>query len=299
MDFKQLQSYVTVVRCQSFSKAAQILYMSQPSISTHIRSLEEEVGKPLLIRNAKTLELTDAGTHFYQYAENILQMKERMMNFFSTEKKEIFIGASTVHAAFLLPELIASYSKLEPDVFFSVDQEDSRTIIDRLSDHMYDLGFTGTRYMESDSGLEYLPAFSDKMVIIVPAEMPYINEDGSEKTLNELLELPFIIYGVGSSSGEYMYDLLEYAGKNINDLNITARINNPEAIIRLVEKGMGAACVSSAVLNDMPVGENIKVYDLPYEIAERQLYMVRKQNTTVKEHVMKFARYVIQYTSFR
>lgn len=299
MEFKQLQSYVTVVRCQSFSKAAQVLFMSQPSISTHIRSLEEEIGKPLLIRNAKTLELTEAGTHFYQYAENILQMKDRMMNFFSTEKKEIFIGASTVHAAFILPELVAAYSRKEPDVFFSIDQEDSRTIIDRISDHMYDLGFTGTRYIESDSELEYLPAFTDRMVIIVPSEAPYINEDGSDKTLEELLDLPFIIYGVGSSSGEYMYDLLEFAGRTVNDLNITARINNPEAIIRLVERGMGAACVSMAVLKDMHVEDRVKVCELPDVIAERQLYMVRKKNAAVKEHVMKFARYILQYSNSR
>ena len=80
MDFKQLQSFISVVRCKSFTEAAEELGISQPTISTHIRILEEELNSRLIVRTAKSFEVTPRGTELFECAQNILKLRDDMIN---------------------------------------------------------------------------------------------------------------------------------------------------------------------------------------------------------------------------
>lgn len=168
MDFKQLTSFVTVVDCRSFSKAAQQLFISQPSISTHIQHLEEELGNALLSRNAKTIEMTPAGAEFYEYASNILQIRDKMVVCCGIEAaKQIHLGASTIPSAYLLPEICAAFSKKHSDASFSIVQSDSLKITEGVIEKRFDLGFVGTKAQNSD--LSFTPFYEDRIVLITPA----------------------------------------------------------------------------------------------------------------------------------
>ena len=79
MELKQLRSFAEVVRCGSFTKAAENLYISQPTISTHIRTLEEELGRQLILRTTKSIQVTEKGREVYEYAANILELQERIV----------------------------------------------------------------------------------------------------------------------------------------------------------------------------------------------------------------------------
>ena len=80
MEFKQLESFAAVVRFNSFTKAAESLYISQPTISTHIRALEEELGTRLIMRTTKNIEVTAEGLKLFDYSVNILELRDRMVN---------------------------------------------------------------------------------------------------------------------------------------------------------------------------------------------------------------------------
>ena len=104
MDFKQLQSFVTVVQEESFTQAASKLFISQSTISTHIRQLETALNTKLILRTTKSLQITPKGRELYEYAQNILELKERMLQACSIESQRIIhLGASTIPSAYIQP----------------------------------------------------------------------------------------------------------------------------------------------------------------------------------------------------
>lgn len=289
MDFKQLQSFVTVVNTGSFSKAAQQLFISQPSISTHIRLLEEELNNALLVRNSKSIELTDAGKSFYEYASSILRLKDRMITACRPSgKAEISIGTSTVPSAYILPDAIASYSRLHSNISFSICQRDSLEIVNGIKDGMYDIGFVGTTF--DNTGLEFTPICTDEAVLIVPNCAPY-NAISNEKSLDMLLRCPLIVRETGSGTGLRMQKLIEAFNIAPDELNIIARSNDPEAVKKMVANGMGIACISRRAAENCN-NNNILTVSLPKEYSMRELYVVTKGTSGLDEHVKEFYQYV-------
>ena len=110
MEFKQLQSFVAVVHYDSFTKAAEKLYLSQPTISTHIRLLEEELHTQLIIRSTKSIEVTPKGRELYECACNILKQRDNLItNWEEEDRKIIYVGTSTIPSAYILPEVLPKF----------------------------------------------------------------------------------------------------------------------------------------------------------------------------------------------
>ena len=291
MDFKQLLSFVTVVNSHSFSKAAEKLYISQPSISAHIRSLEAEMGTVLLDRTTKSVELTEKGQEFYEYAQDILRMKDRMINSCqSSAKKVIHIGASTIPSAYFLPDLVCSYTRFNPDVSFFLNHGDSTRILSGLVDGIYDVGFVG---MKKDiPGLVYQPVCEDRMVLIAPNTEEY----APSLSLKELLTKPMILREEGSASGALVERMLYYTGLKKEDMQVFANCDDTEAIKNMVANGGGIACISEKATKEFDVMGLIQVFDLPDEISTRFLYMVwrDKDIKPFVDHFMEYAKHYEQ-----
>ena len=112
MEFKQLESFVALVQSHSFTKAAERLYISQPTISTHIRMMEEELHTSLIVRTTKSLEVTPKGWEVYESARNILGIRDELLkSCLEEERKVIRLWASTIPSAYILPQIL-SYSVL-------------------------------------------------------------------------------------------------------------------------------------------------------------------------------------------
>lgn len=110
MEFKQLQSFVAVVDYGSFTKASEKLFISQPTISTHIRMLEDEFQSCLLVRTTKSIELTPRGQEFYECAVSILSLKNHLIESWTNESRNVIhMGTSTIPSTYLLPELLPAY----------------------------------------------------------------------------------------------------------------------------------------------------------------------------------------------
>jgi len=144
MDIRQLEAFVYTVKYQSFSQAAQKLYLSQPTVSAHIRSLEQEFHTQLLKRTTKTLSVTPAGMKLYQYASEILTLQQKAVLELSNEgTNKLQIGVSSVPSLYVLPELLAVYHDEFPDVTFHTTCGDSLEIIHKIDDGTCDLGLVG------------------------------------------------------------------------------------------------------------------------------------------------------------
>ena len=144
MDFKQLAAFVTVAELKSFSKAAERLYLSQPTISAQIRNLEAELKTRLLSRTTKTVRLTPVGEEFYEDARNILAIQKKIYRrCFDERTLTLRIGASTIPVSYLLPEVLFDCWKTRPDFRFELRQGGSRKIIDGVLNGLHDIGFVG------------------------------------------------------------------------------------------------------------------------------------------------------------
>ena len=224
MDFRQLQSFTTVVELGSFTKAAEKLAISQPTISTHIRGLEEELNACLIMRTTKSIEVTPKGRELCEYASKILELRDRMYQCCSPDARQIIhLGASTIPAAYILPEALPKYAKVSQDTYFIIHQDNSQAIINGLGNNLFDVGLV-TTVVESED-LTFVPFCQDRMIIITPVNERFLKlQQSSEFPLEELLKEPVILREKGSKKGVDRF--LEKMGINEANLNVSARLND-------------------------------------------------------------------------
>jgi DNA-binding transcriptional LysR family regulator len=171
MEMKQLEIFVCVARNLSFSKAAEELYISQPGVSSHVSSLEKNLGVQLLVRNTKGVSLTKAGTDFMVYAQRMLALREQAVHDLGGANKNaagtIDIISSTIPVQHLLPEIISSFQKQWPNILFRVEQVSSCGVKRALGGFRYDFGIVGTT-PNNDDGYSRRLIYNDELVLVFP-----------------------------------------------------------------------------------------------------------------------------------
>lgn len=289
MEFKQLESYVAVVKHASFTKAAEKLYVSQPTISAHIHAMEEELGERLIIRTTKNIEVTAKGMEIYEYAVRILELRERMISTCDKEEKHIvYLGASTIPSAYLLPEILPEFGKQYPDTYFVINQSDSQAIIEGLRMGMFDVGLIG---MKADDKLVCEPFCKDRIVLVTPVTEHFLElHNRKEIPLKELLKEPMILREEGSASLKTASRFLESIGIKEEELNISARINDQETIKNLVASGLGSSFISEKAVRNFVKEKRLLQFELPIQI-ERELYLAYRKED-LKPYVQEFVNFV-------
>lgn len=294
MDFKQLQSFVSVVKYKSFTQAAQHLYLSQPTISAHLNQLEEELGKRLILRTTKSIELTPKGQEIYEYAVNILELRDRMIESCQTQaKKIIHVGASTIPSAYILPDILAEYGALHSDTYFSLHQNNSQGIIDGLKEGLFDVGLIGMP--ADDASLECIPFFQDHMILITPVNDHYLELKQQEPlSIFELLKEPIILREKGSGSKKTADHFLDKIGISEKDLHIVARINDQEAIKNLVAGGLGISILSEMAARNFITEKRVLGFPLSDYQINRDLYVAFQKNYILKPYINTFIQFIIK-----
>lgn len=293
MDLKQLRSFVAVADCGSFTRAAEKLYISQPSVSAHVRQLEEELNEQLFLRTTKSLAITARGRELYEYAVHVLGMQERLLSRWAEEETRICIGASTIPSAYLLPELLVGYRAKQPDVTFEICQSDSRGVLNGLLDGRFELGFVG---MESaDERLALTPFYRDTMVLITPNNEHFAGLRARGADPAEILcSQPVLLREEGSGSRKYTDDFLRAAGVEMAQLSVTARLNDQESVKNLVAGGLGVAVTSEKAAEDACTAGKLIAFPLPGSAA-RELYLARRRGERCRPQTAHFAEFVTQF----
>lgn len=295
MEMKHLLSYTAVVRLNSFSRAAKELFISQPTISLHIRQLEEELHTTLLMRTTKTIELTEKGREVYEYAAGILQLRARMIDCCESGSRHIIhLGASTIPSAYILPELLPSYVNHHPDTYFIIDQGDSGEIVQKLEDGLIDIGLIGMN-VNSDQLISE-PFFEDSVVIITPVNEHFLAlSEQPAPDIHELLKEPIILREEGSGSRKAADLFLADLGIAEKDLTISARINDPEAIKNLVAGGLGISIISEKAAENYRRENRLLTFSLSPSGRTRSLCLVHRRHPALPVYADTFLRYVKQF----
>ncbi len=299
MELKHLLSYATVVRLGSFSRAAEELYIAQPTISLHIRQLEEELQTKLLVRTTKSIELTEKGREVYEYAASILQLRDRIAEKCADgERRIIRLGASTIPSAYILPEVLPAYVRRHPATYFTIDQGDSRSVTEKLAEGVTDIALIGMKPASSDIAAE--PFYEDTAVIITPVREPFLTmKEKNEASLRKLFEEPVILREEGSGSLKAANTFLANAGYSERDLHVAARTNDPEAIKNLVAQGLGISMISSKAAENYSRENRLLVFSFPEISGSRLLYIATRKHAALPERTKDFIRYLKQFYSPR
>ena len=286
MDFKQLHSFISVVRCRSFTEAAEELGISQPTISTHIRILEEELNSRLIVRTAKSFEVTPRGMELFECAQNILKLRDDMVSRWNGHgSKVIRLGVSTIPSAYILPEVLPTFGKSHDDIYFVVTQSDSRGIIDAVHKGSYDLGLVGMK--TDDEQLVFKKFYQDHLVLIAPVTDYFLEmKDTGSFSLEKVLQEQ------GSGTGKSASAFLEKIGIPEDKLHIAARINDQEAIKNLVAGGLGVSIVSEKAVHDYIDAKRLLQFELPGHIAGREFYIIYHKDFILKDYVCEFIKYL-------
>ena len=291
MEFKQLQSFVEVVNHQSFTKAADKLFISQPTVSAHITQLEEELNTQLIRRTTKSIALTDKGTEVYDYAVKILGLKTRMLETCMSKPKNIIhIGASTIPSAYILPNILQEFGTTAPNTYFSIHQNDSQGIIDGLKEGLFDIGMIGMKPYDED--IQGIPFCQDKMIIITPVNDHFLElQDQKNYSVRELLKEPIIMRETGSGSKKTADIFLEKLGIQDSDINIIARINDQEAIKNMVANGLGISIISELAVKDLIAEKRVLGFPFDKKYAGRQIYLIYRKNYELNSQLKDFFKF--------
>lgn len=313
MDFHQLRVFVEVARQKSFSRAAERIFLSQPTVSCHIKALENEIGVPLLDRNPRELQLTSAGKILFQYAQQLIGTLEEVISTVQQEyqmvKGHLEIAASSVPGTYILPGLMKGFMDKYPGATFAVMLRDTNKVCESIRDYTYNLGFVGE--LASFDELGQIKLTKDKLVLVaapdtrLPGEKPPQKELfkidlESDANLEKFLEVPFIMREPGSATRIVFENALrEFCGKKEVNLNIVAYLESQEAIKEAVKIGLGVTVIShKAVKGELAAGL-MKGYTLPALQMERDFYLIYRKNRIFSPLDKAFLKHCTNHFRYR
>ncbi|MEL7610360.1 MAG: selenium metabolism-associated LysR family transcriptional regulator [Bacillota bacterium] len=280
ISLRQLEVFVSTVENRSFSKAADALYLSQSTVSSHIAQLETLLKAPLLERKDKrSAEPTPAGWRVYKSAKEILNLCRNMQDEFSLDESNrqfICIAASTVPSRYLVPQLISAYVAKYPGAKFSVLEGDSAYALEKLKTGEAALAFVGTKYRTRS--FHYHTLCRDRIVLITPNTGEFLTKQKEGVFGRELLSYPMILREAGSGTRKETDKYLAHIGVGPENLSIIAHMNDMESIKKAVISGLGTTIISERVAEDAIAAGKVLRFQLDAEDFYRNLYLAYAKN---------------------
>lgn len=279
MDFKQIEAFISVAKHKSFSKAADNIFLSQPTISSHISSLEKELKIQLFDRTSKEVNLTPAGESFLEYAVDLISLRNNAVtnisSFNNNISGELNLSASSTPCNSILPKLMNKFHINYPEVIFNIKEQSSGDIIKNILDLNCELGLVGTTIKNEKISSHIL--MEDELVIISNSDLnlpEYINFD-------TLLKHNFILREKTSATRKTFETLLDEHCKKSSNLNIICEIDNVNALLQLVKSGIGISIISRKIYEDNLHGTGICMSKLQDMELKRHLYLVFNKKRTL------------------
>ena len=295
MNLKQLEAFVQVAEGGSFSKAAKELFLTQPTISSHISSLERELNARLFVRNTKEVSLSEDGIKLYTYAKQMLDLQREIEVTFGMDEEgeshAVTIAASTIPAQYLLPEVLTRFSERYPQEQIRIQETDSSKVVMQIVDHRVDIGFTGT--VLEKKHCKYIPFYKDELVIITPNTPKYQElAQGNKEDISWIKKEHVIMREEGSGTRKEAELQLKGAGVNFAGLDIIASIENQETIKKSVRQGMGISILSKLATADEVANGEILAFPIPNSDEGRDINLVYNKNYQMTRSAERFIKVV-------
>lgn len=297
-----------VYKERSFTKAAQNLYISQPSLSARIKKIEEIIGEPLFDRSTTPLQLTEVGKVYIEAAEEITQIEQRVENYINDlaglKTGNIAVGASTLFAAYVVPSLITQFNQKFPDVHIQLIEGNTAELEEMLGSNALDFVIDNYHY---DSILYNKELYCEENILLaVPKHFAvneelgmyqlsykniknknYLNQKYPAVPLGRFADLPFIMLTQGNDTRTRGDRLCRNVGFKPN---IVLEFNQQSTAYMASSTQLGATFISDILVSQLPTFENLVYYKLDGEEAKRKVffyYKTHKYKTRVMEEFVR------------
>ncbi len=285
LDIHQLLIFLTAAETLSFTRTAQRLHMTQPSVSQHIQSLERHFGCELFVRNGRNLELTDAGLKLASLAPEAVVLSARIESEMASLKRglvgHLLIGCSTTPGKYIMPKLLTNFHDRYPRVRVTCNVLHQRDAVKFLLEGK--LHFSLTSLIEElTPELETVRFICDRLILITPQSHPWAHKGEIEP--ERLLEGRFIMREEESGSYAAIRSALAEKDISIHELDTILTLGNAEAIALTVREGLGVGFVSEKVVECLGL-EGIAVVQIKDLVIKRDIFITRnkRQQATITQ----------------
>ena len=287
-----LKVFVTVIEQKNFSRAGDILNLSQPGVSLHIRNLENELGTKLIYRSPKQVQITEPGKILYRHAK-------QMLNHYETAKREINefnnvvsgtmkIGASFTIGEYYLPKVLAEFAAQYPMVDIQIIISNSNDVIQGIRSNKLDIGLIEGETDYKD--IDVRPFMNDEMIVVVPPDHPLSQMDLIEG--NMLQNQTWVLREQGSGTRTYSDKLLSSLELNIKKTFIFTSI---QGVKEAVMAGLGIALLSRLTVQKELKSNELKTFHLKNEPIIRPFSIVKKLDFEASKAMDLFLRKVEEF----
>jgi DNA-binding transcriptional LysR family regulator len=277
MDFDQLITFLQVAELGNFSRAAEKVLRSQPAVSAQIRQLEDEYGAKLFDRTKKSVTLTPAGELLLEYVKKLLALRQESLQAIAdagTETRGVLsIGANETTFLYVLPEVLALYHKLYPQVRISVYRNFSHKVLQKVEDDQVELGVV-TIPVRATS-LSAVSIFRDPLVWIASKNSEVAKQD--TVTLKELAQEELILHKMGSLRRLMDKQLRPFRPQ----LRVTMELTSAEMVKKFVAAGLGVSMISESFVQEELREGKLKILNTDGEQSFRELGLVYHQGRSL------------------
>jgi len=252
LDPNLLNTFLIAAETLNFSRAAERLHLSQPSVTQHIRALESHYGEPLFIRSGNRLTLTATGQALLPIARQVISVSLRADVVMEALKGDIqghlIIGCSTTPGKYLLPVLLAEFMRRYPRVQVTCQVTSRSIVLQALEQGQVHLAFS-SNVDEVNEDIDIYKFLSDPVVLIAPLSHPWAIRAEIEPV--ELCQARFVLREESAGTYRVARNGLARLGVNIESLNTALILGNSEAIAIAVQEGVGVGFISEMVVQRM------------------------------------------------
>ena len=292
-NLKQLEVFVTVAELNSFTMAAEKLYLTQSTVSSHIQAMEQALGVSLLVRGTRRqIHLTAEGERIYPVAKKILADCQNLKDLAQNEQADmpLSLGASTVPAQYILPGLLADFLKHHPNSRYLLNRGDSSQIHELVKTGYIQVGFVGTM-LEPDT-LNYIPLAEDKLVLVTENSKRFQELQRQGVWGRMLLGEPTVAREEGSGTDRSVRNYMHKIGFPTEKLQIIARVDNTETIKGMVARGIGVSVLSALAVQDEVAAGQLLQFEMEQESLKRSIYMIYRRGVSNCRLEQQFIRFV-------
>ncbi len=293
IDFRHLETFCRVASLKSFSKAAEDLFLTQPTVSGHILSLEQSLSLRLFDRGSREVRLTKAGEVFLEYASKILSFRKDLLNALSEFSRgirgELSLGASTIPGEYILPELVGHFKKEHPHFILSLKIADTKEIIEDVLRDDVEFGMIGAKL--DHPSLHFEKYEEDEIIVVVPSGHPLARK--KRVNVEELLREPWIIREEGSGTQMAVEKALRKKGKSLKQFNVVIKMGSTSSVKEGVKAKLGLAFISArATEEELNQGLLSRIVVEGIDTISRQIYIVSHRGRTLSPIGTEFLRFL-------
>ena len=286
MELRQLEAFVSLVECENFSLAAKRLHLSQPTISAHLRTLEQELQTRLIVRSTRSFALTQSGQKLYRYALSMLRTQQRAYEaILGGGQETLTVGTSSVPGRWLLPEALQQYRRHAPTVHAHIVCSDSVDVIEKVAARQLDVGLVGTR---TDAPCTFAAVAADELAVVTPCTPHFQALARRNAPLRDLLGEPYLMRADHSGTRQEVERLLAEQGIMPEALRVVATVDDAEILLRCIEQGVGISVLSRSMAESLAKQGRVLIFPVQAPNARRSLYLVYLEDALMPKAVADF-----------